>query len=197
MEAKSPKIRPMLSEETLRDRVRELGVQIQRDWGEEPLTVVSVLTGSLVFTADLIRALGDSTVYVELVRARSYVGTTSDKLQLELSLLDPTRLRGRHVLVVDEMLDTGKTLYRLLDQLRDYEPARIESAVLLRKEGCLLPQYPVEPRYIGFEIENKFVVGYGLDYDGHYRHLSYVGELLQEAESKTETVSAESGSNYC
>ncbi len=157
-------------------RVGELARQIKADYGNTPVTIVGVLTGSLMFLADLVRHL-DLPLRIGLIQASSYRGATTKPGPLQVHpelLLD---IRGRHVLLLDDILDTGQTLHHLLGHLRTLEPASVRVAVLLRKQGR--QQVPLEPDYCGFDIPNAFVVGYGLDFNDEYRHLPYVA-VLQE-----------------
>ncbi len=171
-------VNSLIDEETIRARISELGRDVRNSCPSGEITVICVLTGSLLFTADLIRSLEHLSVHVEFVRAKSYVGISSGELHLDLSLLDQTKVTGCHVLILDEILDSGKTLHRVVRALSEWNPSRLETAVLLRKEGCQLSDYPLEPDYVGFEVENKFLVGYGLDYNGLWRHLPFIGEMI-------------------
>lgn len=155
-------------------RVAELAKPIATEYKDRPLTIVGVLTGCLMFLADLVRHL-DLPLRIALIQASSYRGasTIAGDLVIDPKLLPD--IRKRHVLLVDDILDTGQTLSRLVDHLKSLEPASIRTAVLVRKIGR--QTVPFEPDYCGFEIPNVFVVGYGLDYNDDYRHLPYVGVL--------------------
>ncbi len=158
----------------IQTRVAELAKQIAEEYKDKPLTIVGVLTGCLMFLADLVRHL-DLPLRIALIQASSYRGATTVAGDL---VIDPKLLpdiRGRHVLLLDDILDTGQTLTRLVEHLKGLEPASIRTAVLVRKVGR--QTVPFEPDYCGFEIPNVFVVGYGLDYNDDYRHLPYVGVL--------------------
>jgi len=164
----------LLSEDQLRDRVRELAADLNRDFAGRPLTVVGILTGSLVFLADLIRRI-EVPLKIGLIQASSYRGTTTaGELRINDALL--TDVAGRDLLLLDDILDTGHTITRIVDHLRTKGPASLRTCVLLRKIGR--QEVPFEPDYIGFTIPNKFVIGYGLDFDDDYRHLPFIGELL-------------------
>jgi hypoxanthine phosphoribosyltransferase len=168
---------PLLTKDQVRERVYQLGQEIRPRY-PDGLTVVSILTGSFLFTADLIRRFEDVPVQVELVKALSYRGTTPGELRVDLSLLDPEQIAGRDVLVVDDIVDTGRTLQRVLGEISSLRPRTLAAAAFLRKRGR--QQVPVPLDHAGFEIDDHFVVGYGLDYFGMYRHLSWVGVLEQE-----------------
>lgn len=162
----------LIPADRIRDRVAELGAEVARAYAGRPLTVVGVLNGCVVFLADLIRHL-DVPVRIAFVTASSYRGetTTAGKLVIRDELLPD--LTGRDVLLVDDILDTGKTLTRVVGHLLDKGAASVNVAVLLRKEGR--QEVPFEPDFVAFTIPDKFVIGYGLDYNDEYRHLPYVG----------------------
>lgn len=167
----------VLSQEELSAGIARLAHSVREDFGRRPVTVVGVLTGSLVLVADLIRSL-DGPVRVGMVWASSYRGTatTPGRLDLRLDLLPD--LTGQHVLVVDDIFDTGRTLEALLAELHNHGAASVRSLVLLRKTGRA--EVALQPDYVGFEIPDRFVVGYGLDYDGAWRHLPYLAALDPE-----------------
>ncbi len=165
----------LLSEEQLREGIERLADEIRRHYQGRPLTIVGVLIGSVVFLADLIRRL-DMPLRVNLVQARSYRngGTKPGPLVVNLELLS-TDVRGREVLLVDDIFDTGNTLWEMLPQLDDLEPASVRTAVLLRKaDRCAVP---LKPDFVAFDIPNAFVVGYGLDYRDMHRNLPYLAVL--------------------
>lgn len=164
----------LLPADEIQRRVAELADQIALDYRDRAVTIVGVLTGSLIFLADLVRHL-DLHLRIGLIQASSYRGetTTPGALAIGPELLPD--VRGRHVLLLDDILDTGQTLSRLVSHLRGLEIASLRTAVLLRKQGR--QQVTVEPDYTGFEIPDTFVVGYGLDYNDEYRHLPYLAIL--------------------
>ena len=170
----SAPVRVLLSATEIQHGVAQLAQRLARDYREKPLTVLGVLTGSIVFLADLIRQL-DLPLRVGLVQASSYRGqvTVPGVLTINQSLLP--ELAGRDVLLLDDIFDTGQTLDALLHLLRGHGPPSVKSAVLLWKEGR--QQVEIVPDYHCFRIPNAFVVGYGLDYNDEYRHLPYVGIL--------------------
>ena len=159
---------------SIQDRVGELAREIGRDYQERPVTFVGVLNGCLMFLADLVRHL-DLPLRIGLLQASSYRGnaTMPGKLHIQPELIPD--VRGRHVLLVDDILDTGQTLGYLMDHLQSLGPQSLRVAVLLRKIGR--QKVPLEPDYCGFEIPDKFVVGYGLDFNDEYRHLPHVAVL--------------------
>ena len=163
----------LISADQIRTRVDELGAEIRAGY-EEPFTVVGVLTGSLVFLADLIRQI-DRPLQIGLIQASSYRGatTTSGTLVIKEGMLPP--VEGRHVLLLDDILDTGQTVSKLVEYIKTLKPASVKTCVLLRKIGR--QTVPFEPDYCGFTIPDKFVIGYGLDYNDDYRHLPFIGVL--------------------
>ncbi|HET6883540.1 MAG TPA: hypoxanthine phosphoribosyltransferase [Pirellulales bacterium] len=164
----------LLSEDELRSGVERLAKEIAAHYGDDPLTIIGVLTGSVVLLADLIRLLR-MPLRVGVVQCRSYRGkaTTPGALAVNADLLP--EIRGHRVLLVDDIFDTGQTLEQLLVDFDELLPRSLESAVLLRKRGR--QRVAVEPNYVGFEIPDEFVVGYGLDYHDAYRNLPYVAAL--------------------
>jgi hypoxanthine phosphoribosyltransferase len=165
----------LISAERIQGRVEEMARQIAEDFREcRPITIVGVLTGSLIFLADLVRRL-DLPLRIGLIQASSYRGmaTTPGELRIQPELQPD--VHGRHVLLLDDILDTGQTLSHLIRHLQSLGPASIHVAVLLRKQGR--QQVALEPDYCGFDIPNAFVVGYGLDHNDEYRQLPYVAVL--------------------
>lgn len=164
----------VLSQAELSEGIARLARSVRNDLGRQPVTVVGVLTGSIVLVADLIRSL-DGPVRVGMVWASSYRGTDTSPGRLDLRLDLLPDLTGQHVLLVDDIFDTGRTLEGLLAELRKRGAASVRSLVLLRKTGRA--EVPFTPTYVGFEIPDQFVVGYGLDFDGAWRHLPYLAAL--------------------
>jgi hypoxanthine phosphoribosyltransferase len=168
----------LLSAQNLQLRVAELAEQINRDYNKTPLTVIGVLTGALLFVADLIRGL-HMPIRLGFVQASSYRGTATEPGSLEINPRMLPDLSGRHVLLVDDILDTGQTLHHLLEWVNPLRPASVRVAVLLRKVGR--QQKSLQPDYCGFEIPDTFVVGYGLDFDDQFRQLPYIAELAAQS----------------
>lgn len=164
----------LLTEEQLRQGIAQLAQRIREHYAGRPLTIVGVLIGSIVLLADLIRLL-DIPLRVELIQARTPPeNNRRGPLVINLDLLS-SDVRGRDVLLVDDIFDTGNTLWELVAQLDELGPATVRTAVLLRKEGRC--QVPMQPDFVAFEIPDAFVVGYGLDYRDMYRNLPYVAIL--------------------
>jgi hypoxanthine phosphoribosyltransferase len=154
--------------------VEELASDIMRAYDGKPVTVVGILTGCLIFTADLIRRI-DLPLRVAFLTASSYRGATTVPGLLEIRDDLLPDIAGRHILLLDDILDTGKTLTRVVAHLIDRGAASVKVGVLLRKVGR--QEVPFEPDFVGFAIPDKFVVGYGLDYNDEYRHLPFIGVL--------------------
>jgi hypoxanthine phosphoribosyltransferase len=166
-------MRTLLSEQELRVGVERLARSIDDHYAGLPLTVVAVMTGSVVLFADLIRMLS-MPLRVGVVQASSYRdGMESGDLHVDRRMM--IDVRGRDVLLVDDIFDTGKTLDRLAGEIAELGAKSVRSAVLLRK---LRPvDVAVRPDFVAFEIPDEFVVGYGLDYRDHYRNLPFLGVL--------------------
>lgn len=164
----------LLSADAIQRRVAEMAGHIAADYRGQPVTIVGVLTGCLIFLADLVRQF-DLSLRIGLVQASSYRGTATSAgtLRVQPELLPD--LHGRHVLLIDDILDTGQTLAYLRDHLQTLGVASLRIAVLLRKEGR--QRVPLDVDYRGFDIPDAFVVGYGLDYNDEYRHLPYIAIL--------------------
>jgi hypoxanthine phosphoribosyltransferase len=167
----------VLSEDDIQARIRELGAEISADYGDEPVLLVAVLRGAAIFVADLARAIS-SPVELDFMAVSSYGSSTkSSGVVRILKDLDET-IEGRHVLVCEDILDTGLTLKYLLKNLSSRKPASLEIVALLSKEGK--QRVPIDCKYTGFDVADEFVVGYGLDYAERYRNLPYVGVLKPE-----------------
>lgn len=164
----------LLNEEELHAGVKRLADQIEACYEDRQLTIIGVLTGSVVLLADLIRAI-DLPTRVGVLQASSYKGATTTRGELTINaewLLD---VKGRDVLLVDDIFDTGHTLLRVLERMREFGPTSLRTAVLLRKRARQEVQY--NPDFVAFDIPDEFVVGYGLDYEDMYRNLPYLAAL--------------------
>jgi hypoxanthine phosphoribosyltransferase len=170
-------MRVLIATEQIQARLTELAAEIAPQYRGQPLTIVGVLTGSLMFLADLVRRL-DLPLRIGLIQASSYRGATTTAGELQIGAEILADVRGRHVLLLDDILDTGHTLQHLVRHLSDKGALSVKIAVLLRKQGKQI--YPVRVDYIGFDIPDAFVVGYGLDYNDESRQLPYVAALPAE-----------------
>lgn len=166
-------VSPLLAADVIQARIQTLAAEIRRDNPAGDLHFIGVLKGSVFFMTDLLRAMA-GTVTMDFIAVSSYAGTkTTGEVRL---LKDVDRgLQDRHVIIVEDIVDTGLTLNYLQDLLRARGPRTLRTACLLSKPSRRKVNVPVD--YIGFEIEDRFVVGYGLDYDERYRHLPYIGVL--------------------
>jgi hypoxanthine phosphoribosyltransferase len=170
--------RILIPRERIAERVRELGAEISRVYAgdiDAGLTLVTILSGSLIFLSDLIRCL-PLRMKLGLITVSSYKGTKATTASVLQQL--NTDVTGRHVLLVDDILDTGGTLRLVREQLAPAGPKSIRTCVLLRKPSKAPPDVPAD--FIGFDIEDFFVVGYGLDFNDHYRNLPDIAVLREE-----------------
>ena len=182
--------RILLSEDIILRRVRELGQQISDDYRGKEVTIVCVLKGAVIFLADLLRSLDISTE-LDFVQISSYGDGTESMGEVRILKDLTTNIEGRDVLVVDDIVDSGLTLHSLKEVLLTRRPASLKLCVLLDKARCKKDDAKIALRpiprgmrgvrpavdYVGFEIPNEFVVGYGLDYAGQYRGLRYIATL--------------------
>ena len=168
--------RILITQQQLARRIRSLSADIERDFMGREMVVVSLLSGTVMFLADLIRHLS-LPLRLDFIGVSTYgAGTTSGELVFTKELrID---VRGRDVLLVDDILDTGRTMKRVLAKLRPLKPRRIKTCVLLDKPARRVEK--VRADYVGFSIPDLFVIGYGLDYAERYRNLPFVGVLKPE-----------------
>ncbi|MCI0362695.1 MAG: hypoxanthine phosphoribosyltransferase [Phycisphaerales bacterium] len=174
--------RILISRESIAGRIRELGAEIRRDLDDlsrdGEIVLVPVLTGSIIFVADLMRQLPNK-VRISVVAASSYPGRATQSKGVTLSSVLPHDLAGKHVLIVDDILDSGSTIRAIRKEIEGRNPKSVRACVLVRKKVESAMATPCE--YVGFDIPDVFVVGYGLDYDNYYRNLPEIGVLKREA----------------
>ena len=164
---------PYLKEAAIQEKITELAGQLNQDYaGKRPL-FLSVLNGAFLFTADLFKQITIE-AEVSFIKLASYKGTSSTGNVITAIGLD-INVKDRHIIILEDIIDTGKTLHHYLPQLESMQPASVKIAVLLNKKEAL--QYPVQVDYTCFDIPNKFVVGYGLDYDGLGRNTRDIYQL--------------------
>ena len=164
---------PYLKEAAIQEKITELAVQLNQDYaGKRPL-FLSVLNGAFLFTADLFKQIKIE-AEVSFIKLASYKGTSSTGNVITAIGLD-INVKDRHIIILEDIIDTGKTLHHYLPQLANMQPASVKIAVLLNKKEALI--YPVQIHYACFDIPNKFVVGYGLDYDGLGRNSRDIYQL--------------------
>ena len=169
--------RIMYTEQEIKDRVQALGKMITRDYQGKAPVLASVLRGSYIFMADLSRAI-ELPVSIDFMAVSSYGSGTVSSGQVEIKKDLSDSIEGKDLIVVEDILDSGNTLYYLMDVLKVRKPASIRICTLLDKPGRR--QKPIRADYVGFVIPDAFIVGYGLDYDEKYRNLPYIGLLKPE-----------------
>ncbi len=168
-------LKVMITPEQIDERVLQLGEQLTSDYQGEDILYLTILNGSFIFSADLIRCIQNDDIEVRFLRAKSYVGTqsTGDVKSIPIESID---FAGKNVLIVEDIVDTGRTLSVLKQQILRENPKSLKIVTFLDKPARRVVE--LKPDYIGFEIPDKFAVGYGLDSDEKYRQLPYVGELV-------------------
>ncbi len=170
--------RILIDEEVIEKRLDAMAQEIEKDFPEGPLVVVILLKGALVFAADLLRRV-PRVLEIECLNVASYHSGTESSGTVDFLDRHFPEVKGRHVLLLDDILDTGRTLHAVRQRLIEEGSLAVHTAVLLAKDKQRAEE--VEADYIGFTIGDEFVVGYGLDYDGRYRNLPYVGVLKPSA----------------
>jgi hypoxanthine phosphoribosyltransferase len=167
-------MRRLIEQDEIQQRVQALGKELSELYRGQELTVIGVLTGCMLFMADLVRAV-DVPHRIGVVQASSYRGATTrpGELIIDTGLLPD--IRGRNVLIVDDIFDTGNTMKKLIAALQCREPASVRTVALLIKEGR--SEVEMKPDFYCFQIPDVFVIGYGLDYNDDYRHLPFIGAL--------------------
>jgi hypoxanthine phosphoribosyltransferase len=164
----------LLSQEVIEKRVQELGKEIDQHYRDREIIIITLLDGAIVFTADLIRNLAIP-LRLDCLRVSSYGNSTDPETAPRILSSLKSDVRDKHVLLVDDILDTGNTLQSVLDEVSSKQPASVHSCVFLDKPERRKNGFKAD--WAGFTIPDKFVVGYGLDYAGRYRQLPYVASL--------------------
>jgi hypoxanthine phosphoribosyltransferase len=165
-------LKVLLDQKQLQTGVSRLASEIRAVYGDRPLTIIGIMTGSVVLLADVIREL-DMPLRVGVVQTSSYRGTQRGQLTINADMM--LDITGRDVLLIDDIFDTGHTLAEVIQLMGDLGPTSLRSAVLLRKSGR--QQVELRPDFVAFEIPDEFVVGYGLDYNDEYRNLPWLAVL--------------------
>lgn len=167
------KIKTLIDEKTLEKRIEELAMQIEKDYEGKELVFLGILKGSVMFMTELAKKI-KSNVEFEFMEVSSYSGTESTgRIKVSKDIRDS--IEGKDVIIVEDIIDTGRTLTYLVEYLKNKKPNSLKIATMLSKEARREKFVKVD--YIGFEIEDKFVIGYGLDYDEKYRNLHYIGYI--------------------
>lgn len=172
----------LFTAEQIQKRILELGEELKRDYGDKDPVFIGVLKGVVVFYADMLRAF-DAPCQMDFMWISSYQGTQSTGNMLVRQDVSAD-LSGRHVVILEDILDSGRSLRFVCDHLRAKGAASVKICTLLDKPEGRLPGINIEADYVGFRVPNEFVVGYGLDYNEHYRNLPYVGVLKPEVYEK-------------
>jgi hypoxanthine phosphoribosyltransferase len=166
-------IKPYITEEQLQKKVAEIGAAITKKYKGQQIVAVCVLKGSFIFYSDLIREI-DTDISCEFFGVSSYHGSTSSgEVKVTLDLANP--VEGKHILLVEDIVDTGITMNYLKNSILARKPASLTTVALLEKPEALKVQCKID--HVGFQITNEFVVGYGLDYEGYYRNLPFIGQV--------------------
>ena len=169
----------LISQEQIQEKIRQLGEQLSREYAEKDPIFVGVLKGVVIFYADMVRAI-DVPCQFDFMWVSSYKGTsTTGTMQVKRDV--SADIKGRHVVILEDIFDTGNSLDFVYKHLLSKEPASLKICTLLDKPSRRNPAITLQADYVGFEVPNAFVVGYGLDFNEHYRNLPYVGVLKPEA----------------
>lgn len=170
------KVVPMITENEINKRIAELGAEISRDYKGEDLLIVGILKGSMPFVCSLMWQIQNESMSVDYMCVSSYGGETeSSGIVRILKDLDES-IENKNVLIVEDIVDTGRTMSKLLELLGTRNPKSIKICTLLDKPSRRTVEVKLD--YVGFEIENRFVAGFGLDYDQHFRQLKFIGEVV-------------------
>lgn len=172
-------LKVLITEEQIRQRVRELGEELTWDYQDKDPIIVGVLKGVVVFYADMIRQI-KAPCQMDFMWISSYEGTTSTGSMVVKRDIG-SDIKGRHVLILEDIYDTGNSLDFTYRHLLSKEPASLKICTFLDKPERRKPGITLKPDYVGYTVPNEFVVGYGLDYNEHYRNLPYIGVLKPEA----------------
>jgi hypoxanthine phosphoribosyltransferase len=167
----------LLTEAQIKTRIGELGEELLRDYADKRPIFVCILKGAVVFYADMIRKI-QTPCQMDFMWVSSYEGTESKKMVVKRDLSQD--VKGRHVLILEDIFDTGNSLEFVCEHIKAKEPASLKICTLLDKPEGRRPGITLQADYVGFTIENHFVIGYGLDYNEHYRNLPFVGILKPE-----------------
>ena len=167
------KIKVLIEKENLEKRIDELALEIQNDYLNKDILVICILKGSLFFTVDLTKRINNHKLEIDFMRISSYGDEWISSGNINIIKDLESDINGRNVLIVEDIIDSGNTLYYLKDILEKRNPKSLKICTLLDKKSRRVKN--IVPDYIGFEIENKFVVGYGLDYKDCFRNLPFIG----------------------
>jgi hypoxanthine phosphoribosyltransferase len=167
----------VITEIDIKKKVEELSQRLSTDYKDKDLTLIAILNGSLVFLSDLIRQL-PFTMRLDTIGADTYGAQTFPKAETKLLNSLKVDIEGRDVLMIDDIIDTGKTLQKVIEDVKRYKPRSLKTCVLLNRSHRR--QVKLQPDYCGFNIGDEFVVGYGLDFNNRYRNLPFIATLKAE-----------------
>ena len=168
-------LKKFIDKKEISNNIKQMGTDISKHYDNNSITVVSILKGSLLFTSDLIREI-DLQMYIEFLRLTSYKGTRRKSIKLNDSI--DFDIKGRNLLIIEDIIDSGNTIHYIVDELKKYNPNSIKIATLLFKPSTY--NFDMKIDWIGFNIKNDFVVGYGLDYNEMYRNKKSIYKLSDE-----------------
>ena len=168
-------LKKLIDKKEINNNIKQMGTDISKYYDNNPITVVSILKGSLLFTSDLIREI-DLQMYIEFLRLTSYKGTRRKSIKINDSI--DFDIKGRNLLIIEDIIDSGNTIHYIVDELKKYNPNSIKIATLLFKPSTY--NFDMKIDWIGFNIKNDFVVGYGLDYNEMYRNKKSIYKLSDE-----------------
>jgi len=168
-------LKKLIDKKEINNNIKQMGTDISKYYDNNSITVVSILKGSLLFTSDLIREI-DLQMYIEFLRLTSYKGTRRKSIKLNDSI--DFDIKGRNLLIIEDIIDSGNTIHYIVDELKKYNPNSIKIATLLFKPSTY--NFDMKIDWIGFNIKNDFVVGYGLDYNEMYRNKKSIYKLSDE-----------------
>lgn len=174
MKAKNLELQTYISEEKIQQKVAEIGQKLTEKFKNQKVTAICVLKGSFIFYSDLIRHI-DTDITCEFFGVSSYHGGTSSSGEVKVTLDLSSPIEGQHVILVEDIVDTGLTMNYLKKSIESRKPASLTTVALLEKPEAL--KVPCKLDHVGFKITNEFVVGYGLDYDGFFRNLPYIAQV--------------------
>lgn len=165
-------IKVLINEEKLQERIKEIAKEIEKDYENKEINLICILKGSIFFTCDIAKNINKN-VKIDFLRIASYEGTHSNKIKLVSDLLPS--IEDKDIIVIEDIIDTGKTLNYLIPYLNKSNPRSIKVCTLLDKPSKRIVDFTAD--YVGFEVDDKFIVGYGLDYNQNYRNLPFIGYI--------------------
>lgn len=169
------KIKVLIDEETIQKRINELAIEISKDYKNEEIVLICILKGSIYFAIDLSKKLINNDVILDFMKVSSYGNNLESTGNINFSLDTSIDIKNKNVIIVEDIIDTGLTLNYLYNYLKNKDPKTLKICAMLDKKGRRKEDINID--YTGFKIDNKFVVGYGLDFDEKYRNLSYIGYI--------------------